>query len=115
MFWRSQSRKAWNEMRGAGAQRAFRKLVQNGKASGVLAFVEDEPVGWCSFGPRSDFPVLETVRAYRLSPSFAWTGPLTIFEELSFKRVVDSNPLKPVVRLRLKKLFEHFWGAVAAD
>jgi len=31
----------------------------------MLAFVGDEPVGWCSFGPRLDFPVLQSVEAYK--------------------------------------------------
>jgi len=158
MYWRAESSKAWNEIRGARAKVAFKNLVRKGKAHGVLAFAEDEPVGWCSFGPRPDFPSLERVRAYkrtdasdvwsiicffihrrwrrkglsrgllraaveamkkrgvktvegypvtttkngrRLSPSFAWTGPLKIFEELGFKTVHSTSPLKPLVRLKL--------------
>jgi len=158
MWWRAESRKAWNQMRGAQAKKAFKNLVQKSKAHGILAFAGDEPVGWCSFGPRPDFPVLETVRAYtrddttnvwsiicffihrkwrgkglsrgllgasvqamqkrgvkiiegypttttkggkRLTSSLAWTGPLKIFEELGFKTVQSTNPLKPLLRLKL--------------
>jgi len=158
MYWRAESNKAWNAIRGAQARKALKRLVENGKAHGVLAFVETEPVGWCSFGPRPDFPSLERVRAYkrddasdawsvtcffihrkwrgkglsrsllkeavdmmkkrgvkiiegypvtttrdgrRLSSSMAWTGPSGIFEELGFKTVQSTNPLKPLVRLKL--------------
>jgi len=158
MWWRAESRKTWNEIRGAGAKKAFKHLVHGGKAHGVLAFAQDEPVGWCSFGPRTDFPILETVKAYkntaipdawsiicffihrkwrgkglargllkaavdamqrhsvrivegypvtttrdgrRLSSAFAWTGPMKIFDELGFKMVQSSDPLKPLVRLEL--------------
>jgi len=65
MWWRAESRKVWNEIRGAGAKKTFKNLIHKGKAHGVLAFAEDEPVGWCSFGPRLDFPGLERVQAYK--------------------------------------------------
>jgi len=160
MWWRVESRKVWNKTKGASAKEAFKNLVRSGKAHGVLAFFENEPVGWCSFGPRQDFPLLETVSAYKrddianvwsivcffihrkwrrkglsrgllkaavetirkrgvkiveaypvtttkdgrkLGASFAWTGPLKIFEELGFKIVQSSSPLKPLVRLQLKQ------------
>jgi len=158
MCWRAESYKAWMEMRGTRAREAFRNLVQKSKAHGVLAFAENEPVGWCSFGPRSHFPVLAQLNAYkrsdtkdvwsitcffihrnwrrkglsrgllnaalkiirkrgvkivegypatttkdgrRLSASFAWTGPMKIYEEQGFKMVQATNPLKPLVRLEL--------------
>jgi GNAT superfamily N-acetyltransferase len=44
-------------------QTAFKKLVTSGLASGCLAFAGDEPVGWCSVGPRRDFPRLERIKA----------------------------------------------------
>jgi GNAT superfamily N-acetyltransferase len=160
MWWRVESRKVFNKIKGSDAKKTFRNLVQKGKIHGVLAFFEDEPVGWCSFGPRRDFPIVETVRVYKrddtadvwsivcffihrkwrrkglsrgllkaaveairkqgvkiveaypvtttkdgrkLSPSFAWTGPIKIFEELGFKTVQSTSPLKPLVRLELQK------------
>lgn len=57
--------KAWLNIRGAGAKKAFRNLTREGKARGMLAFVGDEPVGCCSFGPRLDFPVLQSIEAYK--------------------------------------------------
>jgi len=67
MWWRAENRKVWNQIKGAEAKKAFKNLVQKGKAHGILAFVGEEPVGWCSFGPRSDFPSLESVRVYNRS------------------------------------------------
>ena len=65
MCWRMESHKVWNENKGACAKEAFKKMVQSGKAHGVLAFAQEEAVGWCSFGPRSDFPVLQRSKAYK--------------------------------------------------
>ena len=159
MYWRAESYKAWRNMKGAGAKRCFKELVQKGKAHGILAFAGDEPVGWCSIGSRRDFPVLQKSKTYkrddsdhvwsvtcffihrrwrrkglsrgllktavevmrrrgvklaeaypvtttkdgrRVGSSMAWTGPLTIFEELGFKQVQTTNALKPLVRLELR-------------
>jgi len=32
---------------------------------GLLAYVGDKPVGWCSIAPRSEFPRLETSRVLK--------------------------------------------------
>ncbi len=158
MWWRIENSKKWNETKGTRAKEGLRNLVQSGKAHGVLAFVGNEAVGWCAFGPRWDFPRLETVRAYRrddvddvwsvvcffvhrrwrgrglsrgllnaavdamrkrgvktveaypatttkdgrrANPSMTYTGPLKIFEELGFRTVQATDPLKPLVRLQL--------------
>src|SRR5712692_9025568 len=55
--------KLWDDLKGAKNRDRFRRLVRAGKVHGVLAFRGEEPVGWCSFGPRSTFPRLERVRA----------------------------------------------------
>jgi GNAT superfamily N-acetyltransferase len=161
MWWRKETPGPWKEFKGVKAKETFKNLVQMSKAHGMLAFAGEEPVGWCSFGPRRDFPSLEKVRAYkrddtadvwsincffihhkwrgkgltrgllraavetvktrgvkvieaypvtttkdgrRLGAMMAYTGPLKIFEELGFKTVQATNPLKPLVRLELKKM-----------
>lgn len=65
MWWRVESRKNWKEFKGIKAKETFRNLIQKGKAHGMLAFAGEEPIGWCSFGPRTDFPCLARIRAYK--------------------------------------------------
>jgi GNAT superfamily N-acetyltransferase len=66
--------KSWKEAQGAKNRDRFRRLVKAGKVHGVLAFADDEPVGWCSFGPRSTFPRLERVRAIqRVGSDTTWS------------------------------------------
>lgn len=55
--------KAWEEAKGSKNRERFRRLVRAGKVHGVLAFSGEEPVGWCSFGPRATFPRLDGIRA----------------------------------------------------
>ncbi|MCP4604686.1 MAG: GNAT family N-acetyltransferase [Proteobacteria bacterium] len=65
-WWRvERGGKLWEETKGEKARERMKALVLSDAAMGILAFDEDTPVGWCSFGPRSDFPRLETVKAYR--------------------------------------------------
>lgn len=60
MWWRvPMGGRTWEAAKGAPNRRAFKELVESGAASGVLAFEDDAPVGWCSIGPRADFPRLE--------------------------------------------------------
>jgi GNAT superfamily N-acetyltransferase len=66
MWWRvPRGGKLWAEMKGKKNRAAFRKLVEHRDVYGVLAFCGDQPVGWCSFGPRRSYVRLETVRALR--------------------------------------------------
>ncbi len=63
MLWRAkQGGKAFEASKGEPNKRAFKKLVAGGQVFGALAFREDEAVGWCSVGPRADFPGLERSR-----------------------------------------------------
>jgi GNAT superfamily N-acetyltransferase len=55
--------KLWEQSKGPRNRNSFRRLLQAGKVHAVIAFADDEPVGWCSFGPRSSFPRLERVKA----------------------------------------------------
>lgn len=66
MHWRvPRGGKLWEAAKGKPNRKAFKKLVETGTAHGILAFDSDQPVAWCSFGKRTDFPRLETARAYR--------------------------------------------------
>lgn len=68
MHWRiEKGGKTWDAVKGEPNRRAFKKLVISGEARGILAFHNDEPAGWCSFGRREDFPRLDRTRAYHVN------------------------------------------------
>ncbi len=65
-WWRvERGGRLWEETKGTRARSRMKELVETGKVLGILSFDDKRPVGWCSFGKRSDFPRLETVKAYR--------------------------------------------------
>lgn len=61
MYWRI-TRKEYEKQKGAGNRKAFRALVEAGKATGLLAYSGGEAVGWCAVGPRESFSKLERSR-----------------------------------------------------
>lgn len=66
MWWRRpRGGKLWEEKRGRPNRDAMRRLVRAERALGMLAYDGDTPVGWCGYGPRADFPRIETVKAFR--------------------------------------------------
>ena len=48
--------------KGGANKRAFKKIVMSGDVPGLLAYANDQPVGWCSVAPRAVFSFLERSR-----------------------------------------------------
>jgi GNAT superfamily N-acetyltransferase len=61
MWWRL-PRAEWVKGKGEGNKRAIQKLVKSGAVPGVLAYFDNEPVGWCAIAPRADYPRLANSR-----------------------------------------------------
>ena len=58
MRWRI-SRRQFEQQRGERNKRMLRRGIERGLVNGVLAYADEEPVGWCSIGSRENFPELE--------------------------------------------------------
>lgn len=58
MWWRLK-RKEFDRNYGEGNHTAMKAIVESGRVPGILAFLDDEPIGWCSIAPREQFPVLD--------------------------------------------------------
>lgn len=61
MYWRL-SRKEFETGKGEGNRAALRALTGACQLPGLLAYHNEEPVGWCCIGPRSVFPALNRSR-----------------------------------------------------
>ncbi|HZH44466.1 MAG TPA: GNAT family N-acetyltransferase [Lysobacter sp.] len=75
MWWRvPMGGKTWDAAKGEPNRRAFRRLVESGEASGVLAFAGEQPAGWCAIAPRAQFPRVDRSRALaREWPAGTWS------------------------------------------
>ncbi len=61
MWWRA-ARSEFDRLGTEGRKRAFHRIVTAGTITGILAYQDGEPVGWCSVAPRETYPSLERSR-----------------------------------------------------
>jgi len=61
MYWRL-TRTQFDEQQGEINRRNIKGLVDSGNIPGILAYSDDEPVGWCSIAPREEFSALARSR-----------------------------------------------------
>jgi GNAT superfamily N-acetyltransferase len=61
MFWRL-TRSEYEQQKGDGNRQAFQAIVHASTPPGILAYVEDKPVGWCAISPRQSNSALERSR-----------------------------------------------------
>ncbi len=65
MYWREKNSE-FKKKKGKGNKRAMKALVNKNKTVGILAYLNNKAVGWCSVSPREDFIRLENSKV--LSP-----------------------------------------------
>lgn len=61
MWWRM-TRAEFSAGGSAERKQAMKGIVDSGEVPGVIAYVDGEPAGWCSIGPREGFGGLERSR-----------------------------------------------------
>lgn len=61
-MWSRLSRSKYEAQKGARNKRAMKKLVDGGRAPGIIAYQNGQPIGWCSVAPREEFLRLERSR-----------------------------------------------------
>jgi GNAT superfamily N-acetyltransferase len=58
MWWRATSAE-YKQLDSAGRKRALNSRVKAHTPVGILAYLEDQPIGWCSIAPRETYERLE--------------------------------------------------------
>ena len=64
MWWRLK-RSVYDAQKGDANRAAMKRLTTSGESAGLIAYVNDEPVAWCSVAPRDAFPVLDRSRVLK--------------------------------------------------
>lgn len=57
MFWK-QTQSEFDENKGDRNRQSMHARVESGEVPGILAYANDEPVGWCAVEPRERYPRL---------------------------------------------------------
>jgi GNAT superfamily N-acetyltransferase len=55
MYYRKSGKVAVNERAGADNKRQLNELVDTGTVLGLVGYLDDQPVGWVSLGPREEY------------------------------------------------------------
>lgn len=58
MWWRM-TRRDFHQASGESRYEAMRGRVASGDVPGILAYLDNEPIGWCSVAPRESFPGIQ--------------------------------------------------------
>jgi GNAT superfamily N-acetyltransferase len=61
MFWRLPNA-LFEQLKGDGNRQAFQSIVHAGEPTGVIAYVDGVPAGWCAVAPRDVYTRLERSR-----------------------------------------------------
>jgi GNAT superfamily N-acetyltransferase len=61
-MWPRLKRSPYEQQKGQGNKKAFKKIVASGEIPGILAYAGGQPVGWCALAPRETYLVLENSR-----------------------------------------------------
>ena len=64
MWWRV-TRAQFQKQKGAGNRRAMEGVVASGEVPGILAYADDQPIGWCAIAPRDAYPALNRSRTLK--------------------------------------------------
>jgi GNAT superfamily N-acetyltransferase len=64
MWWRMK-RSEFNKHKGGGNKKLMKAIIDGGEVPGLIAYIEDEPVGWCSVAPRETFQALDRSRVLK--------------------------------------------------
>ncbi len=73
MWWRM-GQSEWLAKKGDGTKRKMRTLVKKGPPPGLLAYADDEAVGWCAVAAREELPRLARSRVLApVDPAPVWS------------------------------------------
>jgi GNAT superfamily N-acetyltransferase len=64
MWWRT-TRSEFAEQASEGNRQALKAITEAGEVPGVLAYSDNQAIGWCSIAPREAFPSLERSRTLK--------------------------------------------------
>ncbi|HEX6305408.1 MAG TPA: GNAT family N-acetyltransferase [Anaerolineales bacterium] len=58
-MWFRLKRSQFDAQKGEQNKQSMHAIINSGEVPGILAYDQDQPVGWCSVAPREAFPVLD--------------------------------------------------------
>jgi GNAT superfamily N-acetyltransferase len=99
MYWRTEKGEKWENVKGREAKKRLRTMIENGTVRGLIAYDGSEPIGWCTFGRRTDFPRLNRARTLQCEDADKVSCvPCFYVKNRYRKRGVSTELLKAAIR-----------------
>lgn len=104
MYWLMR-RKEYDEKRKDGRTKTeMKKLVKNGTVPGIIAYDNNEPVGWIAFQPREKYPVLNNSKILaRVDDKPVWSIVCFFVHKNYRRKNVSVELIKEAVKFAKKK------------
>lgn len=98
MWWRLTHSK-FMKQRGEENRKALKSIVDSGKIPGILAYVKDQPVGWCAIGPRETFSKLSRSRILKpVDEKSVWSVVCFFIDKMFRRKGISVRLLKAAVK-----------------
>jgi len=103
MSWRLK-KSEFDKNKGKGNKILMRKLVNSKRETGILAYIKQEPVGWCSVAPRDDFIRLNNSRVLgKVDDNPVWSIVCFFINKKYRRQGLSTQLLKSVIAYYKKK------------
>ena len=111
MYWRIRQ-SVWEKQKGDGNKKAIKKIIFSDEVPGILAYLNDEPVGWCSVAPREEFIKLGNSRILKpVDDNLVWSV-VCFFIHRNYRRkglsIALLNAVKKFVKSNGGKIIEGY-------
>jgi GNAT superfamily N-acetyltransferase len=103
MAWRLKP-KEFEIQKGAGNKKAMKKIVNKDELPGIIGYLNDEPVGWCSVAPRDKFVRLDKSKILaKIDDNPVWSVTCFFIAKAFRRQGLSSELLKGVIEFCRKK------------
>lgn len=98
MWWRL-THSEFMKQRGEGNRKALKKIVESGQVPGILAYIKDQPVGWCAIAPRETFSKLSRSRILKpVDEKPVWSLVCFFIDKMFRRKGISVRLLKAAVK-----------------
>ena len=98
MAWRLK-RSEFQKQSGEGNKKAVKKLVNANETIGILAYYNDEPIGWCAVAPRDKYVRLENSKVLkRIDDKPVWSISCFFLDKKYRRHGISTELIKAVIK-----------------
>jgi GNAT superfamily N-acetyltransferase len=105
------TKKEFDANKGEGNKKKMKKLVNKKTEPGIIAYLNNEPIGWCAIAPRENYIRLENSKVLRrIDDKPVWSIPCFFIKKEFRRKGVSTKLLKSAIEYCRKKGVEILEG-----